>query len=264
MSKPLPPQTTFAGVAPPWSLTNLDGNFTNVWSALNDYATYNLYLPDTGSVNALLVTPSLGLTMTLVAGLALDIKVANTNTSTTVTLNANGTGAVTVVDPLGVAPVVGGLNAGSTYRFVYDGTVWRVTPSPVFTSTGSWTTTISGAFSSNPTGTLKYRVNSGIAVVWAEANITAATNSSNTLSCSGLPAAVTPSANRILIAWGGFVRALNCPMSVTVTTSNTILLSPLLTANASNPTAVNANTSNPFDSSSTAGIYAGFSISYSL
>jgi len=104
----------------------------------------------------------------------------------------------------------------------------------------------------------------GLVCVWAEANITQTTNTSQTLSCSGLPAAITPSANRILLAWGGWARSVNIPMTCTVTTSNTILLAAVLTANAGNPTAVNANTGNPFDSGSTAGIFAGFTIWYPL
>jgi hypothetical protein len=129
---------------------------------------------------------------------------------------------------------------------------------------GSWTTTISGAFAANPTGTLKWRRVGGLVCVWADATISAATNASNTLSCSGLPAAITPTVNRIVESWGGFVRAVNCPMTCTITTANTILLAAVFTANAANPTAVNANVANPFDTASTAGIFAGWVIWYPL
>jgi hypothetical protein len=129
---------------------------------------------------------------------------------------------------------------------------------------GSWTTTISGAYSSNPSGTLKWRRVGGLVCIWAEANILAVSNSSGNLSCSGLPAAITPSANRIVMSWGGEVRGVNCPMTCTMTTSNTILLAPVLTANASNPTAVNANVANAFDSASNIGIYSGWAIWYPL
>jgi hypothetical protein len=265
MSKPLPTQNTFANVTPPWNLVQLDANTTALWAAINDVGTYSNTLLDTGVVNAMVVTPITGTTLALAQGLCITVIAANTTTSSTVTLNANGTGAKSVLLSSGVVPTAGAIVAAGIYAFAYDGSSWRLlNPSAVATPAGSWTTTISGAFSSNPSGTLKYRVDNGIAVVWAEANITGASVIPGTLTCSGLPAAVTPSANRILIAWGGWVRGVNCPMTVTVTTSNTILLAAILTVNAVNPTGVTANPANPFDGSSTAGIFSGFTITYPL
>jgi len=114
MSKPLPSQNAFAGLAPPWSLANLDSNFTNVWNAIDDIGTYSLYVIDTGVVNALQVTISAPLTVSLVDGLTLDIKVANTITSGTPTLQVNALGAKTITngDGTGLQPnqlVVGGI-----------------------------------------------------------------------------------------------------------------------------------------------------------
>lgn len=125
MSKPLPTQNTFANLAPPWSLVTLDGNFTNIWSAINDIGTYSNTLTDTGSVNVLVATPAGGLTFNLVTGIAVDIIVGNTTTTTGPTLNVNGTGAKVIVNPDGSALRQGALLAGGIYRFVYDGANWK-------------------------------------------------------------------------------------------------------------------------------------------
>ena len=126
MSKPLPTQTTFTGTAPPWSLTLLDGNFTNVWGAINDIGTYSNTLVDSGAVNSLAAAVPAGLTFSLVTGIAVDVLVANTTTSSTVTLNVGSTGAKTVLRNDGAAPVVGSIVAAGIYRFVYDGTYYRI------------------------------------------------------------------------------------------------------------------------------------------
>jgi hypothetical protein len=126
MSKPLPTQVTFATVSPPWSLSSLDANFTNVFAALNDYGTYNLVLADTGVANALVVTPAAGLTLTLATGLTLVVVPAFATTSSAPTLNANGTGAKTITDNVGNPLPVGAMNTGGRYIVSYDGTNWRL------------------------------------------------------------------------------------------------------------------------------------------
>jgi hypothetical protein len=124
MAKPLPVQNTFAGSAPPWSLTNLDANFTNVWGAVNDIGTYSNTLQDTGSVNALIATPPAGITFTLVTGISLQVIVANKTTVTNPTLNVGGTGAKTIVDVNGAPLSLGALAAAGIYQFIYNGTNW--------------------------------------------------------------------------------------------------------------------------------------------
>ena len=125
MSKPLPSQTTFAGLAPPWSLTSLDANFTNVWNAINDIGTYSNTLSDGGAVNAMVANPPAGVTFSLATGISLAVVAANTTTSTAPTLNVNGTGAKTITDNLGNALSIGAIQAGGRYLFIYDGTNWR-------------------------------------------------------------------------------------------------------------------------------------------
>jgi hypothetical protein len=124
MSKPLPTQNTWAALSPPWNLTQLDANFTNVWAAFADVGTYSNVYTDTGAVNAMVVTLPAGLTVALAAGLTVGVKVANTNTSATVTLNLNGTGAVGAKDINGATLLIGQLQAGVAYTFIYNGGLW--------------------------------------------------------------------------------------------------------------------------------------------
>jgi hypothetical protein len=124
MSKPLPTQNTWAALSPPWNLTQLDANFTNVWAAFADVGTYSNVYTDTGAVNAMVVTLPAGLTVALAAGLTVGVKVANTNTSATVTLNLNGTGAVGAKDINGGTLLVGQLQIGVAYTFIYNGGLW--------------------------------------------------------------------------------------------------------------------------------------------
>jgi hypothetical protein len=125
MAKPLPVQNTFAGSAPPWSLTNLDANFTNLWGAVNDIGTYSNTLQDSGGVNALIANPVAGITFALVSGVTVTVIAANTTTTVGPTLNVNSTGAKAIVDNNGNAPPIGGIQANSRYTFIYDGTNWR-------------------------------------------------------------------------------------------------------------------------------------------
>jgi hypothetical protein len=120
MSKPLPSQNTFAGLAPPWSLVNLDSNFTNTWNAVDDWATYSLYVIDSGVVNALQVTITAPLTVSMSDGLSIDVKVANTTTSATPTLQINALGTVTIKNVDGSALNANQLVAGGIYRLIYS------------------------------------------------------------------------------------------------------------------------------------------------
>jgi hypothetical protein len=63
-------------------------------------------------------------------------------------------------------------------------------------NSGSWTSTLSGGFTSNPTGTVKWRRYGTIAHVWCDTFITGTSNAGTDISMSGLPAEITPSSNR--------------------------------------------------------------------
>jgi hypothetical protein len=258
MSKPLPTQTTFTGVAPPWSLTLLDGNFTNVWGAINDIGTYSNTLTDTGAVNALAVTPAAGITFALVAGIALDVLIANTNTSTTVTLNANATGSKTVLGNDGNGPAIGTLIAGGIYRFVYDGTVYRMQNTNQ--QSGSWTTTLSGPYTINPTGPLLWTRNGSQVTVVANTTIAGTATSGAFVTASGLPAAAAPSSGRNVMCTvqdNGGVFIGEAQASGT----GVIVLGVIKTVTGANPQALQ---SVAFSGAGSTGIPSGFSITYSL
>lgn len=126
MSKPLPSQTLFAPLSPPWNLTQLDTDISNAYAALNDIGTYSNTLQDTGAVNAMVATPTAGLTFALVTGITFTLIVANTTTSATPTLNVNGTGALTVTDNNGQPLLAGAMKINGRYLMIYDGTNYRV------------------------------------------------------------------------------------------------------------------------------------------
>lgn len=82
--------------------------------------------PDTGSVNALVVT--LGpapVTLVPLIGAAFKVKVANTNTAST-TVNVNGYGAANIVNPDGTALIAGQLNSNAIVTLVYNGTNYQL------------------------------------------------------------------------------------------------------------------------------------------
>jgi hypothetical protein len=128
MSKPVTGLTSFEGQAPPWSLVSLDTNFTSITAAINDLSTYANYLSDTsGSANTItLATPSNVTCAAYVGGLSFEAKVANTTTSSTVNINLNALGNVGVVTYNGGTLNIGQLVSGGIYRFIYDGTNFRL------------------------------------------------------------------------------------------------------------------------------------------
>jgi hypothetical protein len=80
------------------------------------------YASDTGSVNALAVSPA-GCSATLAAGQMVSTKPANTTTSTTPTMNYCSGGAVAIKFN-GGNPAVGAISTAQTAIFQYDGTAW--------------------------------------------------------------------------------------------------------------------------------------------
>lgn len=124
---------------------------------------------------------------------------------------------------------------------------------------GSWTTTLSGPFTTNPTGTLNWEKQGTQVTIYCAADILGTTTSSNGISASGLPAEIVPAANRSIACYGledstvGLCAGVAFPQA----SGNTILLNPLKVSSNYLQTANFAN-------SVTAGIKAGWSITYSL
>lgn len=80
---------------------------------------------DTGAVNAYVVNPYAGNTVSLLQGANCTVYIANTNTSTTCTLNWGGTGVLPIVAPqdIGRVPRIGALISGFPYTFIIDPTL---------------------------------------------------------------------------------------------------------------------------------------------
>jgi hypothetical protein len=194
MTKPVATPTAFSPVPPPWNLTFLDTNFTNLANTVNDWGTYSLTLSDTGAVNAMVVTPPAGVTLTLFTGLTIDVIVANTTTSTTPTLNANGTGVKTIVDSNSNALNVGAMTVGMIARVVYDGTNYRLqTPTPQqVVTTGSFTMTASSGLTTSPTCTVTWmKVFKQVTLSVIPTGFTGTSNST-VFQATGLPATLQP------------------------------------------------------------------------
>jgi hypothetical protein len=262
--KPVTGLSTFANTAPPWSLPNLDADIAALQSAINDLGTYSNPLLDTsGSANTITVAQAGSLTFTLAFGLLIYVKVANTTTSSTVNINLNSGGNVIVSLPSGAPPAPGQFVAGGVYAFIYD----AASPTPhwqLFSqlgTVGTFTTTLSGPYSSNPSGTLTWEREGALVSLYCNTAITGTTSSANSISASGLPAAITPSVLRIIpcLAYAsgygnGYVLGY-----AQVNTSNTITIA-LLSIAATNSPIIYQN----FPAASTAGLPQGWAITYSL
>lgn len=113
--------STFAGLAPPWSLTNLDANDTGLAAATasaNADSTYNV---DTGSANAYAVALPANITATLTAGLIIWWKASATNTGSS-SLAVGALGAQSILNPSGSNLSAGQIPAGAVVGTMYDGT----------------------------------------------------------------------------------------------------------------------------------------------
>ena len=105
-----------------WQIQNFEG-FTSATTNNNTYIIEIPYGTDSGSVNALVA--SFSSSITLSAGLTVEVKVGNTNTGPS-TLNCNSTGIVNIVDRSGNALVAGALVVGQVAFLLYDGTNFQL------------------------------------------------------------------------------------------------------------------------------------------
>lgn len=121
-NKPLANPIAFTGQSPPWSLTQLDANFTTIQATINDTLTYSNYFVDqSGVANSIIISIPNTITVALTAGTVLFVKVANTVTGAT-TLTINALVAQAVVNPDGSAMSLNQLLSGAIAIFAYDGT----------------------------------------------------------------------------------------------------------------------------------------------
>jgi hypothetical protein len=124
MTKPVTIPNTFAGATTAIPLSQLDGDFNAVASAINDARTYSNYAADSGSVNAFSITLS-GITTTYTAGLRVQFKAANANTGAC-TIDVNNQGAKNIVLADGSTPGANAIVANSVVDVIYDGTSFQL------------------------------------------------------------------------------------------------------------------------------------------
>lgn len=124
MTKPVTIPNTFAGATTAIPLSQLDGDFSAVTSAINDARTYSNYAADSGVVNAYAITLS-GITTTYTAGLRVQFKAVNANTGAA-TLDVNNQGAKNIVLADGTALATNAILANSIVDVIYDGTSFQL------------------------------------------------------------------------------------------------------------------------------------------
>lgn len=124
MTKPVTIPNTFAGATTAIPLSQLDGDFSAVASAINDARTYSNYAADSGAVNAYAITLS-GITTTYTAGLRVQFKAVNANTGAA-TLDVNNQGAKNIVLADGTALATNAILANSIVDVIYDGTSFQL------------------------------------------------------------------------------------------------------------------------------------------
>ncbi len=140
--------------------TSLKTNVGDVQTALEQLQTIHT---DTGSANALVITPDPAITA-YAAGQEFKVAMANTNTGAA-TININSKGAKSIKTPTGAALVGGELVAGAIISLVYDGTnfqavgglgsaiIWRSSPQALLTNAAPLTWTTVDVSSYVPSGT---------------------------------------------------------------------------------------------------------------
>jgi hypothetical protein len=184
--------TTFGTLPGPNASLNLfDGNFTPLAAAINDLATYGNYYVDSGAANAIAITTAAPLTVAYTTGLWADVFVGFNNTSTTVTLNWNGLGAKTVLGTNGSVPPIGSILGGYVYRFVYDGTVFRIM-SGTTSDKGFFVATLTVGCVTQPTFNVGYSRNGdAMTMTMPQAGFGGTSNATNFI-VSGVPSLFQP------------------------------------------------------------------------
>lgn len=123
---PITPTYTFDTATGNIPLSQLDANFNQLATFLNNPNNYANYLVDSGTANTYVVAFATGDAPTsYIAGLTLVIKITNTNTGAA-TLNVNSLGAKNITKRGASALVGGDLQASSVMVLVYDGTQFQI------------------------------------------------------------------------------------------------------------------------------------------
>lgn len=160
MTKPVTITNTFSNATNAIPLSQLDANFSNVVSNMNDAATYSNYAADSGTANSYAVTLS-GVTTTYASGLGIQFRAANTNTGAS-TLNVNGQGAQSIVLTSGSSLPANTIVANSVIGVMHDGTNFQLV-------SGGQVTTLTNPTVTNYTETV-FSANSSTAITLNLAN----------------------------------------------------------------------------------------------
>lgn len=147
-------------------------------------------LSDTGSVNALVITPAGSLITANVTGFLVLVKPGNTTTNITPTLKVGTAPAVTIVNGDGSAHVAGAIQANRPALFWIDTVNSQAVHINPLSVAISFTLTLSG-MASGVTGTINARISveGHTFFIWAIADITGTSNSA-AMNGSGIPASI--------------------------------------------------------------------------
>ena len=120
-----PTLTTYGGSVGPYTGSTLDTNLANIAAAIANANNYSNFLTDTGAANAYVVAFGAGITISLVAGLAVQFVASNLNTTAS-TLTVNGGATKSIVHKDGSATKPGEIPAGGVVSVIYDGAAWQM------------------------------------------------------------------------------------------------------------------------------------------
>ena len=142
---------TFATATTSIPLSQLDTNFGNLGSAINNAATYSNYAVDVGVVNNYAIDIT-GIDTTYVAGIRFQFKAANTNTNAC-SLNVNSQGTKAIVRTNGTDLPPGSIITGAIVDVMYDGTNFQLMNSEIGGITTQSITTGANIFPNSDTAT---------------------------------------------------------------------------------------------------------------
>ena len=115
--------TDFASLSPPWELSELDQNSTNIAAAFNDSSLgyVNAIATDVGTANVYEVTCAYGAPTSYNQGMTVVFIAANSNTGAS-TITVSPLGSIQVVDQAGNALSQNAIQGGQRVALVYIGT----------------------------------------------------------------------------------------------------------------------------------------------
>jgi len=119
--------TDFAALAPPWMLSQLDQNTTNIAAAFNDASLgyVNAIATDTGTANNYAVTCVYGTPSAYNAGFTIAFIPANTNTGASV-ITVSPLGSLSIVDVNGNTLQAGAIQSGRLCALICMGSSFRI------------------------------------------------------------------------------------------------------------------------------------------